>query len=87
LKSKEVKYWSLKIENLCALMGYLVSKIIFFLECSISFGFSLSFPLFYLTLTLTPLQQKSKTSSSCIAYNILVIEMRLKSKFMVEHIH
>jgi hypothetical protein len=30
LKSKKVKYWCLKMENLCALMGYLVSKIIFF---------------------------------------------------------
>jgi len=51
LKSKEVKYWYLKMEKLRALMGYLVWKIIF-LECSTSFGFSL---FFYHTLTLAPL--------------------------------
>jgi hypothetical protein len=30
LKSKEVKHWCLKMENLCGLMGYLVSKESFF---------------------------------------------------------
>jgi hypothetical protein len=30
LKSNEVKYWCLKIENLCVLIGYLISKINFF---------------------------------------------------------
>jgi hypothetical protein len=29
LKSKEVKHWRLKMENLCALMKYLVWNIIF----------------------------------------------------------
>jgi hypothetical protein len=63
LKSKEVKHWCLKMEIWCALMGYLVSKESFLLECSASFSFSIffSFPFFYLTLTLAPLQPKSKT--------------------------
>jgi hypothetical protein len=49
-----------------------------------------SFPFFYLTLALAlaPLQQQKVIHfNSCIACNILVMEMRLKSKLMVEHIH
>jgi len=53
LKSKEVNYWYLKMENLCADDGISCLKDQFFLECSTSFGFSL---FFYLTITLAPLQ-------------------------------
>jgi hypothetical protein len=59
LKSNEVKYWCLKMENLCALMRYLLSKIIFYALLPLVLAFS--FPFFYLTLTLAPLQLKSKT--------------------------
>jgi hypothetical protein len=38
-KSKEVKYWCLKIENLLALMEYLVWKIFVFLEMLYFFWF------------------------------------------------
>jgi len=61
LKSKKVKYWCLKMENLCALMGYLISKIIFFFwNTLLPLILAFSFPFFYLTLTLAPLQQKNK---------------------------
>jgi hypothetical protein len=47
------------MENLCALMGYLLSKIIFYALLPLVLAFSFSF--FYLTLTLALLQPKSKT--------------------------
>jgi hypothetical protein len=61
LKSKEVKHWCLKMENLCGLMGYLVSKESFFFNALLPLVLTFSFPFFYLTLTLAPLQPKSKT--------------------------
>jgi len=60
LKSKEVKYWCLKMENLCALMRYLVSKN-YFLNALLPLVLAVSFSFFYLTLTLAPLQQKIMT--------------------------
>ena len=60
LKSKEVKHWWLKMENLCALMEYLVWNIIF-QNALFSLVWTFSFTLFYLTLTLAPLQQENKT--------------------------
>ena len=60
LKSKEVKHWWLKMENLCALMEYLVWNIIF-QNALLSLVWTFSFTLFYLTLTLAPLQPENKT--------------------------
>jgi hypothetical protein len=60
LKSKEVKHWWLKMENLCALMEYLVWNIIF-QNALLFLVWTFSFTLFYLTLTLTPLQPENKT--------------------------
>ena len=48
------------MENLCALMGYRFSKIVFFYAL-LPLVVAFSFPFFYLTLTLAPLQPKSKT--------------------------
>jgi len=59
LKSKEVKHWWLKMENLCALMEYLVWNIIF-QNALLFLVWTFSFTLFYLTLTLTPLQPENK---------------------------
>jgi hypothetical protein len=74
------------MKNLCALMGYLVLKEFFF-NALLPLVLAFSFPFIHLTLTLAPLQQKVRPLDSCIACNILVMEMRLKSKFMIEHIH
>jgi hypothetical protein len=60
LKSKEVKHWWLKMENLCALMEYLVWNIIF-QNALLYLVWTFSFTLFYLTLTLAPLQPENKT--------------------------
>ena len=60
LKSKEVKHWWLKMENLCALMEYLAWNIIF-QNALLFLVWTFSFTLFYLTLTLTPLQPENKT--------------------------
>ena len=60
LKSKEVKHCWLKMENLCALMEYLVWNIIF-QNALLSLVWTFSFTLFCLTLTLAPLQQENKT--------------------------
>jgi len=60
LKSKEVKHWWLKMKNLCALMEYLVWNIIF-QNALLSFVWTFSFTLFYLTFTLAPLQPENKT--------------------------
>jgi hypothetical protein len=60
LKSKEVKHWWLKMENLCALMKYLVWNIIC-QNALLSLVWIFSFTLFYLTLTLAPLQLENKT--------------------------
>jgi len=60
LKSKEVKHWWLKMENLCALMKYLVWNIIF-QNALLSLVWTFSFILFYLTLTLALLQPENKT--------------------------
>jgi hypothetical protein len=60
LKSKEVKHWCLKMENLYALMEYLVWNIIF-QNALLSLIWTFFFTLFYLTLTLAPLQQENKT--------------------------
>jgi len=60
LKSKEVKHWWLKMENLCALMEYPVWNIIF-QNALLSLIWTFSFTLFYLTLTLAPLQPENKT--------------------------
>jgi hypothetical protein len=60
LKSKEVKYWLLKMENLYALMEYLVWNIIF-QNALLFLVWTFAFTLFYLTLTLTPLQPENKT--------------------------
>jgi hypothetical protein len=60
LKSKEVKHWWLKMENLCALMEYLAWNIIF-QNVLLFLVWTFSFTLFYLTLTLTPLQPENKT--------------------------
>jgi len=60
LKSKEVKHWWLKMKNLCALMKYLVWNIIF-QNALLSLVWTFSFTLFYLTLTLAPLQLENKT--------------------------
>ena len=62
LKSKEVKHWWLKMENLCALMEYLAWNIIF-QNALLFLVWTFSFTLFYLTLTLTltPLQLENKT--------------------------
>ena len=60
LKSKEAKHWWLKMENLCALMKYLVWNIIF-QNALLSLVWTFSFTLFYLTLTLAPLQPENKT--------------------------
>ena len=60
LKSKEVKHWWLKMENVCALLEYLVWNIIF--HNALPFlVWTFSFTLFYLTLTLALLQLKNKT--------------------------
>jgi len=60
LKSKEVKHWWLKMKTLCALMEYLVWNIIF-QNALFSLVWTFSFTLFYLTLTLAPLQPENKT--------------------------
>jgi hypothetical protein len=60
LKSKEVKHWWLKMETLCALMEYLIWNIIFH-NALLSLVWTFSFTLFYLTLTLAPLQPENKT--------------------------
>jgi hypothetical protein len=60
LKSKEVKHWCLKMENLCVLMEYLVWNIIF-QNALLSLVWTLPFTFFYLTLPLAPLQPKNKT--------------------------
>jgi len=60
LKSKEVKHWWLKMENLCALMEYLVWNIIF-QNALLSLVWTFSFTLFYITLTLALLQLENKT--------------------------
>ena len=60
LKSKEVKHWWLKMENLCALMEYLVWNIIF-QNALLSSVWTFSFTLFYLTLILASLQLENKT--------------------------
>jgi len=60
LKSKGVKHWWLKMENLCVLMEYLVWNIIF-QNALLSLVWTFSFTLFYLTLTLAPLQPENKT--------------------------
>jgi len=59
-KSKEVKHWWLKMENLCALMEYLVGNIIF-QNALLSLVWTFPFTLFYLTLTLSSLQPENKT--------------------------
>jgi hypothetical protein len=60
LKSKEVKNWWLKMKNLCAFMEYLVGNINF-QNALLSLVWLISFTLFYLTLTLAPLQPENKT--------------------------
>jgi len=60
LKSKEIKHWWLKMENLYTLMEYLVWNIIF-QNALLSLVWTFSFTLFYLTLTLAPLQPENKT--------------------------
>jgi len=60
LKSKEVKHWWLKMENLCDLMEYLVWNIIF-QNALLSLVWTFFFTLCYLTLTLAPLQPENKT--------------------------
>jgi len=60
LKSKEVKHWWLKMENLYALIEYLVWNIIF-QNALLSLVWTFSFTLFYLTLTSAPLQPENKT--------------------------
>jgi len=59
LKSKEVKHWWLKMENLCALMKYLVCNIIF-QNALLSLVWTFFFIVFYLTFTLAPLQPENK---------------------------
>jgi len=54
LKSKEDKHWWLKMENLCALMKYLVWNIIF-LECSTFFGLDIFFYSLLPHLNLSPI--------------------------------
>ena len=56
---KEVQHWWLKMENLCALIKYLVWNIIFH-NALLSLVWTFSFTLFYLTLTLAPLQPENK---------------------------
>jgi hypothetical protein len=60
LKSKGVKHWWLKMKNLWALMEYLVWSIIF-QNALFYLVWTFSFTLFYLTLTLAPLQLENKT--------------------------
>jgi hypothetical protein len=48
------------MKNLCALMGYLFLKEFFF-NALLPLVLAFSFPFIHLTLTLAPLQQKSKT--------------------------
>jgi hypothetical protein len=63
-------------------------KISSFLECSVSFGFSLFFSFLLPHVNLSPITTKKvRPFDSCIVCNILVMEKRLKSKYMVEHIH
>jgi hypothetical protein len=86
LKSKEVKHWWLKMENLCALMEYFVWNIIF-QNALLSLVWTFSFTLFYLTFTLPHYNQKIRPFDSCIVCNMLLMEMRLKNKLIIEHIH
>jgi len=58
LKSKEVKHWWLKMENLCALMEFVWN--IIFQNALLFLVWTFSFILFYLTLTLIPLQPENK---------------------------
>jgi len=59
LKSKEVKHWCLKMENLCALMEYLVWNIIF-QNALLFLVWTFPCTFFFLTLTLAPLQPENK---------------------------
>jgi len=50
---------------------------------ALTFGFSLFFFIFLPHLNLSPITiKKNKTFNSCVACNILVMEMRLKSKLI-----
>jgi len=58
-----------------------------FSECSIFFGLKIFFYSLLPHLNLSPITTGKRPFDSCIACNMLVMEMRLKSKLMVEHIH
>jgi len=55
------------MKNLCALMEYLIWNIIF-QNALLSLVWTFSFTLFYLTLTLPPLQPEIRPFNSCIAH-------------------
>jgi len=60
----------------------------FFINALLLLVLTFSFTFFLPHLNLSPITTKNiRPFDSYIACNILVMEMRLKSKFMVEHIH